>query len=1231
MKTMRIIWAILLVVACSLRAEEARRPHASRGPQDLAKTASLSEEKPEDAIAHRAKGYLLKGELKTMTANTGKFVGHDFSNWSNPEGLYKGFQYLASVGILVGVNGARDNSPAEVKEKYPWSYRPHPKIADSLYWWGPTVSESILDRTTNVTRPDWMPVQDHRGRLHSGQVIASQVPEYAQYAPINDRTPLLATSDQPLSWPTGYYDSEGNWQPSPYGPYADLTDAEKALVDSTRAFYDEGNKVWHFWPGPWARDPNPNSPTFNQEIPGTFFSDVDIFMAFDDRWAIRDVDPLQGYSMGIEVQASGFSYGRSFAEDIIFFPVKLVNKSDRIGYIEQNKKFVPYTNNGRGWDYKDMWVGFYFDVDAYNKTAEGSLSGRTNDDDMMAYNSQLDFAYIWDLDDKSGNLTGMAYSAIKFLDSPPAARDLDLDGDGVIDVRRGEKLGLTDWHWFDWYARPGVRAVESSGPFIGDGQTPIAPNAEEAMFRVMSGDTTGLTESQKDWYFWHKHPGGKKNLHFNSLEDLMADYPNGLDCVCIASAGPFDLALGESVNASFAIIMGDSPLDLEQNAIIAQMMYDNNYQGPDPPKAPKVHAVVSPYTDKNGQTRNKVTLYWDRRSERYRDIMTGYQDFEGYRVYKSTDGGKTWGDPARDLIRDEMGNTRGWRPIAQCDLIDGIGGRDPFAPWIYLGNDEVDPGEDKDGLFHSYTDYDVEDGVTYCYAVTAYDYGIQKDNLLLNPLRFQFNLESLENFKGSSEAEPQFVKVTPQPRASDFVDVKVDTGFDGSVRRIQGNGLAKISIQVVDPYQVTGHTYQIVFRDSTITRSRVYLDSTAVDTLVGRTKTVVLYDYFVDTAVVKTETVLAYNVKDLDTGKYMFVNERGVPVFDTHIYTIDGEAAGVGTTVDSLNRGIINGTEYAPIFDGIRLKMTNVTKRPYFRKAKWTGQCDYRITFDKWANALPHDYMLVWSNSYPDSAYKVSGTTIERIPLPFKAYDITGGKAAAAPVGALWMEVDEEPKGVFNSQDIIGFIENVTFLQTPGGKLPRGDRSWKASFTWYDRDQWIVFPPDTVITTSVDPQTNQTVSDTVIIPADSVFVRANKPWAEGDTLYISTWKPLSSADVFEFSTTRWKLDPESTDPLANVRVVPNPYLVSAYWETDPNHLKIQFTNLPHRCTIHIFTLSGERVNTLEHWSPEGDPGSGTEDWNLWTVNRQEIAAGLYVYVVETPEGRKKIGKFAVIR
>ena len=332
------------------------------------------------------------------------------------------------------MNGARDDDPDALKELYPWSLRPHPTITDSFYYWGPTVSESHFDRTSNVTRPDWMPVKDHNGRLHSGSVITSEELEYQTYAQVNDQTPLLATSDKPLSWPNGYYNENGQWTLSPSGPYADLTDEEKTLVDSLKAFFDPEEEIWHFWPGPWARDPNPNSPTYNQEVAGSFFSDVDIYMAFDDRWAVRDIDDRQGYTMGVEVKTSGFSYGRSFAEDIIFFPVQIINKSNEIGTIKQGRRWEEYTNDGQGWDYKDMYVGFYFDVDAYNKQEDGNTAGRSNDDDMMAYNSDLDFAYIWDLDDESGGLTGMAYTALKFLDSPPAARDLDLDNDGIIAV-----------------------------------------------------------------------------------------------------------------------------------------------------------------------------------------------------------------------------------------------------------------------------------------------------------------------------------------------------------------------------------------------------------------------------------------------------------------------------------------------------------------------------------------------------------------------------------------------------------------------------------------------------------------------------------------------------------------------------------------------------------------------------------------------------------------------------
>ena len=53
--------------------------------------------------------------------------------------------------------------------------------------------------------------------------------------------------------------------------------------------------------------------------------------------------------------------------------------------------------------------------------------------------------------------------------------------------------------------------------------------------------------------------------------------------------------------------------------------------------------------------------------EQSSDSLTGYFDFEGYRLYRSTDGGKTWGGPD-DRLYDFNGKLVGWLPYAQFDF-----------------------------------------------------------------------------------------------------------------------------------------------------------------------------------------------------------------------------------------------------------------------------------------------------------------------------------------------------------------------------------------------------------------------------------------------------------------------------------------------------------------------------------------------------------------------------------
>jgi hypothetical protein len=71
--------------------------------------------------------------------------------------------------------------------------------------------------------------------------------------------------------------------------------------------------------------------------------------------------------------------------------------------------------------------------------------------------------------------------------------------------------------------------------------------------------------------------------------------------------------------------------------------------------------------------------------------------------------------------------------------------------------------------------------------------------------------------------------------------------------------------------------------------------------------------------------------------------------------------------------------------------------------------------------------------------------------------------------------------------------------------------------------------------------------------------------------------------------------------------------------------KIQFTHLPDVCEIRIYTLAGDLVNTLDH-----DNGTGTEEWDMLTVNKQGIAPGVYFYHVQSQYG-EKLGKFVVIK
>ena len=168
---------------------------------------------------------------------------------------------------------------------------------------------------------------------------------------------------------------------------------------------------------------------------------------------------------------------------------------------------------------------------------------------------------------------------------------------------------------------------------------------------------------------------------------------------------------------------------------------------PEPPSIPDIQAFGS---------HEAVYLYWNKDAENSIDPYTGYADFEGYRLYRSSDGGQTWGK-LFDKLFDYSGNQVGWHPIVQydysekqdtsrcsyvndfeyntgqpCEVNDDkykrnidVSGYDPLALWKNIG--------ENSGIFRLYTDTTVIDGVEYMYVITAYDMGLRTYEVEFSP------------------------------------------------------------------------------------------------------------------------------------------------------------------------------------------------------------------------------------------------------------------------------------------------------------------------------------------------------------------------------------------------------------------------------------------------------------------------------------------------------------------
>lgn len=701
------------------------------------------------------------------------------------------------------------------------------------------------------------------------------------------------------------------------------------------------------------------------------------------------------------------------------------------------------------------------------------------------------------------------------------ARDDLIDNDGDWNVEFDDVGADGKPNTFD---RGEGDGVPTAGGIDGPGE----PNFDQT--DVDESDQLGLTSfdyfvpagaitMSNDVQMWQRLTPGYFEVPA-SIQNNVAT--KGEDGDFMYGSGYFPLRPGRTERFSLALAFGEDFRDVLKTKQIAQTIYNANYNFPKPPDKPTVSAVPAD---------GKVTLYWDRVAENSIDPTLKIKDFEGYKIYKSTDPDFT--DALQ--ITDGSGQKIFYKPIAQFDLINGISGYfQSSQELIDLTNNAPFYLGDDNGVQNFYVDNNVINGRTYYYAVVAYDRGDASKNIFPSENTHFISKDAL----GKITTDQNTVAVIPNAPVIGYVPPESGIVAD----RVSGISTVTPFYEVLDPLRIEDSAYTVTFNDSLVNGVSI---------------------------------AYSFNVVNSSSGNKIISNSPLSPD--------NGEVfKGVRLSIDTSYQ-VPDSIKYNPSNSG-----WNNSDPKYLRI-----QVSQFTSSALNGRRAPNDYLFVFSDSYTDSSNKLTELLGPNAPpakqVNFRVYDITD-RNNPERIQFIFTEAKQQ------SKDTLSVLDQVTLSNAAGTEL-----TWK-----------IVFVGDTT-------------------------PYANKVPVGGDSLIVSIYKPLSSSDKFNFSTSTADYSSAlAAQNLKNVRAVPNPYVVTNVFEQPlPPQVRgrgervINFINLPPGAKVHIYTSSGNHIRTLEH---EGNINDGSVTWDVRTKEGLDVAFGVYFYVVEAPGiSDKKKGKLAIIK
>jgi hypothetical protein len=604
------------------------------------------------------------------------------------------------------------------------------------------------------------------------------------------------------------------------------------------------------WPDSWSdRLDDPDDPGWRGSWNGYFgkqiVADQESYMVLDDdlydAWDFQpdSRDPSRK-GLGLRIEVRGFQWSNPQARNVIFWHYDIVNEGTTD--YDDNIIFGLYMDSGVG--------GSALSCDGiFESDDDNAFFDRKFDQDV------INLVYTWDLKghgrDLSSNCGRTGYLGYAYLETPGNALDaMDNDDDGIINENRDDDPGtlivgqsaiqsyvssnydvtrfestygpllerpaFVEGSWWtgdedmDWVAMQHDTGadglLESGDSGEGDGM-PTEGEPSYGRTDLNESDQIGLTgfkinriragsgsseSAVDDIVFFTNNNNWPERLYQQFTDPdssvrfgqaLASNYNIGF----LFASGPFKLRAGARERFSLALAYGADLSELRRTVRTVQQIYDANYRFAVPPPLPTVTAETGD---------GYVRLSWTDASEQGADPVTGEQDFEGYRVYRSTD--PEFRDPQVINTGTGSGPIGNGRPLSQFDLVNGRSGfseQSVEGVSYFLGTDS--------GIVHTWTDYGVTNGQLYYYAVTSYDHG--SDRFDFYPSENAITVS--RTARGGTVLPPNVVAVRPNPKVAGWVPAGV-----GEATQTAGDGTGSVAVEVVNSDLVPdGHVMKITF------------------------------------------------------------------------------------------------------------------------------------------------------------------------------------------------------------------------------------------------------------------------------------------------------------------------------------------------------------------------------------------------------------------------------------